>query len=319
MSFSSHESSCGYRTVMGAAAVGSAAAFAVAYALLVRTGAGQRLEDGILGEAYGRLADPLRGGVAQWSALLSGLHWLTAPVILVAGLAMVAVVGLAQRQVRRTVVALAMVLAAAGASFLLKAELLSRPPLDPGSVWGGGDNSFPSGHVTLAVVLVLGLLVVAPARLRPVVAGVGALWSGAVAMTVVAQGWHRPSDVIGSTLLAFTAFCVAMAVLSPARRSGVSASLLAAAWAWLPVFLLTAVPLELLALSPSADGPGLVGVEVAGWLAAGVSAVPLVAAPVLVSLLGSGDPPGVLRQGQREVPPAADRPVAAWAEMPRVP
>ncbi|CAM3988557.1 Phosphatidic acid phosphatase type 2/haloperoxidase domain-containing protein [Nocardiopsis gilva] len=318
MSFPLHRSTAGHRAVMGVAAAGSAAAFAVTYALLVHTPAGQRIEDGILGDAYANLAVSLRGGVTEWGALLSGLHWLTAPMILVAGLAVVAVTGLAQRRVRVSAVALGMVVAAAGATFVLKAGLLSRPPLNPGSGWGGGGNSFPSGHVTLAVALVLALLLVVPARIRPLVAGAGALWSGAVAITTVAQGWHRPSDVIGSTLLAFTAFCVATAVLSPPRRPGVSASLLAAAWAWLPVFVLTAVPLELLALSPSVGAPGLVGVDVAAWLAAGVSAVPLVTAPVLLSLLESEEPDPVV-VGRREAPPAAERPVETWWEMPRVP
>ncbi|MBB6171628.1 membrane-associated phospholipid phosphatase [Nocardiopsis mwathae] len=315
MSFPSHAQVPGHRMLMGAAATGSAAAFALTYALLVRTAAGQRIEDAILADASARRVDALHSGAADWASVLSGLEWLSAPVILAAGLAVLAVVGLARRRVRTTAVALATVALAAAATFVLKAEVLTRPPLAPGSGWGGGGNSFPSGHVTLAVALVLALLLVVPARLRPLAAGAGGLWAGAVAMTTISQGWHRPSDVIGSTLLAFALFCVATAFLSPPRRPGVSSSLLATAWAWLPVFVLAAVPLELLALSPAAGAPGLVGADVAVWLAAGVSAVPLLTAAVLLSLLEAEEPGPVrvVRPGPR---PAAEGAPVSGARVP---
>ena len=62
--------------------------------------------------------------------------------------------------------------------------------------------AFPSGHATAAMTLALCGLLVAPARLRPLAALVGAIFALAVSYSVVSLGWHFPSDVAGAFLVA---------------------------------------------------------------------------------------------------------------------
>jgi membrane-associated phospholipid phosphatase len=61
---------------------------------------------------------------------------------------------------------------------------------------------FPSGHSTAAMALVLALTFVAPGRLRPVVAGLGAVFAAAVGYSLLTIGSHFPSDVFGGFLVA---------------------------------------------------------------------------------------------------------------------
>ena len=55
------------------------------------------------------------------------------------------------------------------------------------------DPRFPSGHSTAAMALVLALTFVAPARLRPVVAGLGAVFAAAVGYSLLTIGSHFPA------------------------------------------------------------------------------------------------------------------------------
>ena len=72
--------------------------------------------------------------------------------------------------------------------------------------------SWPSGHTTAAVSLLLGLLIVLPPRLRPPVAVLGAGFAALVGASLLLLGSHYPSDVLGGVLVA-TAWCaVAFAV-----------------------------------------------------------------------------------------------------------
>jgi membrane-associated phospholipid phosphatase len=61
---------------------------------------------------------------------------------------------------------------------------------------------FPSGHSTAAMALVLALILVTPARLRPLVAGLGAVFAAAVGYSLLTIGSHFPSDVFGGFLVA---------------------------------------------------------------------------------------------------------------------
>jgi membrane-associated phospholipid phosphatase len=94
------------------------------------------------------------------------------------------------------------------AAELFKVVILSRPDLFPSSLEG---NSYPSGHTTIATSLGLSVLLIAPERLRGVVAIAAALFAGGVGILVVTADWHRPSDPLGSyaLTLAITAAIVA--------------------------------------------------------------------------------------------------------------
>jgi membrane-associated phospholipid phosphatase len=108
----------------------------------------------------------------------------------------------------RVALAIAVVLPAApGIAEVLK-PLLAHPHDSVGQ-WVG-PASWPSGHATAAVTLVLCALLVAPHALRPLVAALGGAFAVAVGCSLLILAWHMPSDVLGGYLLA--ALCVSLAV-----------------------------------------------------------------------------------------------------------
>jgi membrane-associated phospholipid phosphatase len=81
-------------------------------------------------------------------------------------------------------------------------HLLYEPSFESTSTNGvPGRDSFPSGHVTaVASLAVAALFVVSPPH-RMVLAALGALATAAVGVSVVALGWHFPTDVLGGLLV----------------------------------------------------------------------------------------------------------------------
>ena len=63
-------------------------------------------------------------------------------------------------------------------------------------------EAFPSGHATAAMTLAIALVIVVPRALRPAAALVGAAVAIGVSFSIVALGWHFPSDAVGGYLLA---------------------------------------------------------------------------------------------------------------------
>lgn len=89
-------------------------------------------------------------------------------------------------------------------------------------------NTWPSGHTTVAASLAAALVLVVPARARPLAATVGAAYAGAIAIGVMAAGWHRPSDAAGAFAVvgAWTFGTTALLVLwrgtgHPAHRASI--------------------------------------------------------------------------------------------------
>ncbi|HEV7584463.1 MAG TPA: phosphatase PAP2 family protein [Solirubrobacteraceae bacterium] len=101
--------------------------------------------------------------------------------------------------------------------------LLAHPHAQVGAVHIG-PASWPSGHSTAALIVVLCAVLVAPPRLRPVVGVLGALFALAVGCSLLILAWHMPSDVLGGYLVATFWMAIAIAVLRfadrhwPARR-----------------------------------------------------------------------------------------------------
>jgi membrane-associated phospholipid phosphatase len=81
-----------------------------------------------------------------------------------------------------------------------------------------GPASFPSGHSTAALALALCAVLVAPARLRPLVAILGAAFALAVGSALLILAWHMPSDVLGGYLMAALWMALAVAGLRAAER-----------------------------------------------------------------------------------------------------
>lgn len=101
----------------------------------------------------------------------------------------------------------------ATAAFLKGA--LPRPDL----LGTGMQNSFPSGTVAWVAALAAAATVTAAARVRPVLAVLGALCTSAVIGAVVTRQWHRPSDVIGALLIVATYTALAVAVTRKAPEA----------------------------------------------------------------------------------------------------
>jgi len=100
---------------------------------------------------------------------------------------------------------------------LLKRVILTRPDLlatiDSGSV----NNSYPSGHATVAMSLALAAVLVTPRRARGLVAVIGGAYAVGIGEAVLLLGWHRPSDAIGSYLLVLVWATVTAAWLAATR------------------------------------------------------------------------------------------------------
>jgi membrane-associated phospholipid phosphatase len=131
---------------------------------------------------------------------------------------------------RRVALAVALVLPAAPLTAEALKPLLAHAHAHVGWQWIG-PASWPSGHATAAMTLVLCALLVAPRRLRPTVAALGSLFAVGVGFSLLILAWHLPSDVLGGYLLAALFVSLAVAALraaelrwpapgrSPGRRS----------------------------------------------------------------------------------------------------
>lgn len=107
--------------------------------------------------------------------------------------------------------AIAVVLPAAPLAAEVLKPLLAHPH-DIAGLRSVGPASWPSGHATAAMTLALCALIVAPRRLRPLVAALGSAFAVAVGCSLLVLAWHMPSDVLGGYLLA--ALCVSLALVA---------------------------------------------------------------------------------------------------------
>ncbi len=189
--------------------IGSVTVLVGLAAVALQSASGQRLD--------ARAMNSVDGSSHTVLTLLTGLGTIS---IGTAGVGVALCVALALLRGRRLHAAGAVVLVA-GASLateLLKHAVLRRP--DHGF---GINNSFPSGHTTVVVSLVLAALLVAPevARLPIAVAGTAAA-TVTGASTVVAN-WHRPSDVLAAPFVALAWGALVVLVLGwcrPAPQRG---------------------------------------------------------------------------------------------------
>jgi membrane-associated phospholipid phosphatase len=95
--------------------------------------------------------------------------------------------------------------------------LLAHPHAQVGAVHVN-PASWPSGHSTAAMALVLSAVLVSPARLRPMVAALGGAFAAAVGVALLILAWHMPSDVLGGYLVAALWTALAVAALRAAER-----------------------------------------------------------------------------------------------------
>jgi len=119
----------------------------------------------------------------------------------------------------RVALAVAMILIGANVTTHWLKPLLAEPRA--ATLLGGfttvSPKSWPSGHATAAMSLALSSVIAAPARRRPLVAAVGAVFALAVSYSFLTLGWHFPSDVLGGFLVAAAWALVAVAALRAAE------------------------------------------------------------------------------------------------------
>lgn len=178
----------------------------------VGTGRGQRLDQLVLSAGQNDTS-PLA------KVVFPVLTTVTVPVIVVA-LLIAGIVALLQR---RSSMAVHLVVLVAGATLttqVLKRLVILREVLVPGVEVT--PNSFPSGHTTVAAAVAVALTLASPRRLRSVVAIGGAAWTAIAGIGTIAEGWHRPSDVLGALLVvgAWTFLVLAVDALLALLRVG---------------------------------------------------------------------------------------------------
>ncbi|MGW2014823.1 phosphatase PAP2 family protein [Streptomyces sp. NPDC001927] len=207
-----HSFSGRVRKRMRRACLGSVLLMAVVYAGLVLTATGQRWENAVL---TGRLTDETLAAAHEANRTLQHITVSS----LVVALLVLAAIGTLRGRYALTAAAVGTVTASLVLAEVLKRLLLVRPDLVEAPPYLT-QNSFPSGHTTIATSVMFGLVLVVPYRMRGLAVGLCALWAIAVGAFTVAAGWHRPSDVLGADLLVLAVACGLLAVL--ARRGKVA-------------------------------------------------------------------------------------------------
>jgi membrane-associated phospholipid phosphatase len=178
-------------------------AFFAIYGLTVQTEIGQRVDEAAL--AGGRSA-PER---AQSGA--NGLLRLVSVGSLVAAIVALGALAWLWRRPWLILLPAAVVGVSLLATEAFKMVILQRPDLWPSPDIVG--NSYPSGHTTVAISLGLSALLIAPSRMRPVVAVLAALFAAGVGILVVTADWHRPSDPLGSYALTLAVAAASVAIV----------------------------------------------------------------------------------------------------------
>jgi membrane-associated phospholipid phosphatase len=189
-------------------ALAIAALLPLVYLAAVHVGPMHRLDAAVL-NGFTNLDGERVRGVATFLATLCDPEkfvWFVAALIAVALL----------RRRPRTAAAVAVVLLGANVTTQLLKPALASPRVSPllDDVGQILPASWPSGHATASMSIALCAVLVAPARLRPGVATLGAAFAVAVTFSFLTLDWHYPSDVLGGFLVATLWTLLAVAALS---------------------------------------------------------------------------------------------------------
>lgn len=175
-----------------------------AYGALILTTPGQRLENAALRGADRVIwAQDAANDVLNLITVRS-LAW---AVILLAG------IGLLRRRPRLSLAAVGLVGFSLGLTELFKRVIMLRPPLVIApEVYM--HNSYPSGHTTIAMSVLLALVLVSRYRYRSAVMLIAMLYGLGVGSWTLIAKWHRFSDTIGADAVALGVACAASLWLS---------------------------------------------------------------------------------------------------------
>lgn len=166
--------------------------FALVYVLAVLTDTGQRWENAALAGSADVPLDEL--AVAD-----DTLNVITR-VSLAVATALIGVIGLIRGGLRLAAAGAGIIAVGLGVAEVLKRFVRPRPDLI-GADQPIAHSSFPSGHTTIAMTVMVAVLVVVPWRWRGVAMALVMTWSVSVGAYTVTAAWHRLSDTVGSDLL----------------------------------------------------------------------------------------------------------------------
>ncbi|WP_436762243.1 phosphatase PAP2 family protein [Streptosporangium sp. V21-05] len=148
------------------------------------------------------------------STVARGFDVAFAPISAIALTALLTTILITTGRLHAAATTVSMIAAGWGMSSLFKAVVARpRPPFDHQLITQYGHDSFPSGHVSITLVLVMALAVLArnTRRFRAVVI-IGAVLVTAQAFARLYLGVHYPTDVIGSCLTAPAGALIALAL-----------------------------------------------------------------------------------------------------------
>ena len=182
-------STTGFLRYLGGAIIASAV-FVALYLFFVRTLHGQTMDQlAYDGSIFGR-----RSVTVVTQQVLDQVP----TVSVVAGAVITGIITAVRRDLRTLAVAVVVALGAVVTTQVLKDMLLTRPDL---GVDGYAGNSFPSGHTTVAAASALAVFLVSSPRTRWLAALLGSAFAALAGVSTLANGWHRPSDVIAGLLV----------------------------------------------------------------------------------------------------------------------
>lgn len=174
------------------------------YVLAVLTATGQGLENTALRGAD--QASPADSDEA-WESLGNITIWSLGIATAIIGL-----IGLLRRKFILAVVGMGVIVGGQVITQALKRFILPRPEL----VEVTGDythNSFPSGHTTIAMTVLVAVLLVVPYRWRGWAMLVVMTWAVSIGAYTTTAKWHRFSDTLGADLVALIVGSIAAIIL----------------------------------------------------------------------------------------------------------
>jgi membrane-associated phospholipid phosphatase len=185
---------------VGVAAVALALAAAV-YWVAVWTSWGQIVDQYVL-DAVRRSSAVAHVPYPVTVAVVTDVRvWFAAAVLVIVGSSLPAVTGRVRwgRSIATTATLLIFPLLIAVIARVLRDVVLIRPQLHDWIL--ETSNSAPSGHAAAVTSCVVVLVVAAPKWLRPFVIALGGTWASVITFGLIADGWHRPSDIVISVLI----------------------------------------------------------------------------------------------------------------------
>lgn len=179
---------------------GASIVLIVSYLLAVWTERGQALENAAL-----RGADQV--GSDDLTAASEALSQITVYSLAFA-VVLIGLVGLLRKRVDLAVAGVSVVVLGQVLAQGLKRFVLPRPELVDVSP-GFTQNSFPSGHTTIAMTVLFAVFIVVPFRWRGTAALIVLFWAIGIGAYTTTAKWHRFSDTLGADAIALICACLA--------------------------------------------------------------------------------------------------------------